>query len=357
MLMKKNIFFFNLLFFLKINLIFSMDQNSKQEKVVGWQEPTFFLLKETEFQENLAVQKKNISIILEYVPEKIDQNNISNLLILVHGQNNATNPEFYDSNKLLFQAFKRYAESLSFKDNSTLTLLSFRWSDNSNLERINQDSLKLSSLMSLIKNHKIIIIAFDLGGLVAKAATGKLDAKIKIDRLILLGTPVYESIDKKFMPRNYDTIINFYSTGDIWQFLQGISAASLVSSEQQNRKIGSVVNDNKSFDIRVQIDGKDISREDLKRIIYKFPEIFEILVNYIFHRDLDLNISFDFDKEFDKYKLQLAVRSKKEYEEIPDSALKEITFSNKQKLMFKQIYNRDISEKSTLFEKLKTNFL
>lgn len=276
-----------------------------------------------------------------YTNNETDKNVKPLLVVLLHGTFSQHSTDYYMPGTITFEATKKYAEHLASNQKAATCLISYQWSGlNQHDARIADGKTLAKILDAHFRDFRIVTIAHSHGGNVVNVASNHLK-HATLDTIIHLATPVLENTNKLYKAKNFDTLINFYTTGDIVQFLGSIDPNDVFSRKGscrkvKNKKYGRVIN------IRTQIDGSDTNHCAIKSILKDMHTIGTKLSFFKIHADFDLNIDL---QGATPAKVLLAIRT---LTPEVDPASLEVLYSNYQQKVFEQAYGKQIGYKGNI---------
>lgn len=273
-----------------------------------------------------------------FTNNETDKNVKPLLFVLLHGTFSQNSTDYYMPGSVTFESTKRYAKSLASRLKAATCLISFQWSGlNKHGSRVEAGKALANILDTHFADFQIVTIAHSHGGNVVNVASNSIK-RASLDTMIHLATPVLENSNKIYKPKNFRTLWNFYTTGDIVQFLGSIDTSDIFSRKGSSRKIkhkkqGRVIN------IRVQINGYDTNHCAIKSILSDIDTVGTKLLLYKLHNDFDMNVD---STGTTPAKVLLAIRN--QLPEVDNESL-EVLYSNYQKKVFEQVYGKQIDDK------------
>jgi hypothetical protein len=311
------------------------------------------------------------------------------VIIVIHGTFAQESDAYRDHRHPEFQHILRFAQYYADKQSTPVEVVSFGWSgQNSSDDRVRAGKELAQLLKNSYSDYDIISIAHSHGCNVANVASQEVDATTPFNYMIQIATPVRDLIDTRFQPKNFNKLLQFYSTSDIVAAVGSLDTRKIFNrpgsmrkyAQQQGRLI---------YNIRTQIDAKDPGHSTIKGengVINYLPEILYTLENsYFYNSDLDLNLSsskaledpvflairksskaeqaleragiYDFtdtlNSENAQYRVELDPEVRSTLERNPDEQFKyELAYSKAQEERFEKYYNKSIHAKDSLFTRV-----
>ena len=221
--------------------------------------------------------------IFQYVgPDKQGDKYI--VLVAVHGTGSNFKSFGADSSQAMSKDIYIFAKLLAHAYKQSVKLISYDWSGALSHSVRQAAGLALGSRLAQEKNRSAIwTMAHSHGCNVVNHAA----LIVPIDHAIHIASP---AIDQTALDgiKNYQTVFNFYSTGDLVQIL-----GSMQTCWHPKRKIVNAVNsDTKLYNIRVKLNKKDLGHGLITHnLIKNLPAIISsVEISYNIYHDLDMEL-------------------------------------------------------------------
>jgi len=262
--------------------------------------------------------QEGIKVLWLYKPVNADPTNKPIVIVLTHGTFVKKGRHFSDENNVIFRGVMRFAQMEAERQKTLVTLVSYQWSgSNETVDRVEAAKILANIVNVYFSGFYYILLSHSHGCNVVNIATRFFTDPV--DLLIHLASPILEKEhvtyegQNIYVPKNFRTLISFYSLGDAIQIGGQISLLEFrrLVEEEGLRKLEDIGDKlkrryhkakvhGKVYNIRVQIDNlsdrpqdRDPSHQLIKIVIWYLPSILQMLQGYSNQDDLDLDIDFN----------------------------------------------------------------
>jgi len=311
---------------------------------------------------NERANRTGIHACKYWVPRGFDGHTQPVVIVLVHGTWASRSHAYFNEEHMFYSHIQEFATKYAIRNNCPVELISLRWAGfNSSLARKDGGTVLAQVLNNYYPGIKTLTIAHSHGCNVVNYASRLLAPANRIEHIIHLAAPVRDANEEDFKPRNFDRLTHFYSTSDIVAAGGALTQWNLFTWGGSVRKFMQHPN---VTNVRVQINGSDPGHGNIKAIVVYLATIDDRLNNYRFNNDLDLNV------DFATAQIQLSIRheldinnqrhladrgftaiSNQQRADLEAQVAHELRYSQTQKALYEQTYNRPIEQKASLFRR------
>jgi len=236
-----------------------------------------------------------------------NKNNATIIPIIIIKGTWARDHHFCDISNNVFKGFLQFAKDIASKYKSRVELITFTWS----AKNLNNERTKAANRLANFINHYYLdtkqypllyFIGHSHGGSIANAATH--GVKREVSHVINLATPIRQNAC--FKPTNYQFFYQFYTQGDIVQWL-GSGKRTRIKSLSTRCYSNTELHNKKSFhSIFTKFDGAETDHYHIKLLAWKLSPILDFIeTNYKKSPHLVLNLILNNKKYHSSERQQL----------------------------------------------------